>query len=77
MGLEGYLMDYEKEYMYYVNLFKNGYLKKFGIPGELKELADILKYKIMKDKLKGVDVDDKCEKLLKKLSELVIDLNKV
>ena len=64
----------EKDYFYYVKMFDSGVCARYAAPKELKLLGDILKYRRMKEKLDGKDVDKIANELLRRVEETILDL---
>ena len=67
----------EKDYYYYVKLFKGPTYKKFRPPQALKELGDLLKYRRMKKMVGKKDVEKMTKDKLKEVEDLLIDLMKI
>ena len=67
----------EKDYVYYVKLFKGPMYNKYNAPKQLRELGDLLKYRRMKKSLKNKDVDKLAKDKLEEVEDLLIDLIKI
>ena len=67
----------EKDYVYYVKLFKGPMYKKYNPPKALRELGDLLKYRRMKKSLENKNIDKLAEDKLSEVEDLLIDLIKL
>ena len=67
----------EKEYFEIYKTFKNELFNRFETPKELKKLGDLLKYRRLKKELEGLDEEKIAWKLIEKLKNLIIELEKI